>query len=387
MRPPVRDCPRAADSPARRGTAASSWPAGGRPSGTSRGCRRLQESRSQRLRRRAEGTHRALPPLIMIRLLRMARHAQGPVRYEPSDERRRVAGIAPDVRLDRWRVRGADLRGIAVVARRATATARMVVVMTGGARDGLGIGIQCDGRRMTGYALQCAVLEVIESRRVVPAWPARYGHLHGDRFRSQKLGRAVTGVAVARLGRLMMTDLAAARRLKREPAALAPGRVTGDAGKRLVARVGKRVGGGAVTAARGGGGALRRRVVKKRPVSLAFPGSMTDPGRKPGVHGDPLQGLGRVERQRGIEPLAGAALLHRRVAPGAVARVHLRVMGLVAQDAGLGGGRGGVRPPGVRRAAGWGASGLGGPPRRRVGGVWGWGGGETPPPRPAVRVA
>jgi hypothetical protein len=89
----------------------------------------------------------------MIRLLRMARHAQAPVRDESSDERRRVAGIAPDVRLYRRRVRGADLRRFAVVARRATTTARMVVVMTGGARDGLGIGIQCDGRRMTGDTL------------------------------------------------------------------------------------------------------------------------------------------------------------------------------------------------------------------------------------------
>src|SRR5205814_5347750 len=64
------------------------------------------------------------------------------------------------------------------------------------------------------------------------------------------------------------------------------------------------------------------------------------PGRKPGVHPgaprDPPQRRRRIERERGIEPLPGAALLHHRVTPGAVARVHLRVMRLVTQDAVLG---------------------------------------------------
>jgi hypothetical protein len=139
----------------------------------------------------------------------------------------------------------------------------VVVVARGAARDRRD---RIETRRggVAGDAPQPAVPLVLELRGVQPHRSPRDGDARCDRLGAGKLRGRVTRAAIARLGRLVVADLAAARGLKRQSTAPGLSNVAGQAGELFVTGVRKGIGGGGLTAARV---APRRRVVEKRSVT------------------------------------------------------------------------------------------------------------------------
>ena len=145
--------------------------------------------------------------------------------------------IAGRVRVRRIGMRGAD--GFVRVTGRAVALCAVMILVTRGARlHGCG-GVKRHGRLVAGRAAQFRVGGVRKRDRTASS--RMVGDRHRNRLRMDRsdIRRGVTLRAVVGGGRLMVTDLAAARRYKREPCVRPRGDVTGETGKLLVSSVGK----------------------------------------------------------------------------------------------------------------------------------------------------
>ena len=172
----------------------------------------------------------------------MTAETECPLRCELRDRRLVMAFHAAGMGIDRRRVSLADLCGL--VAGCAIGLTGMVIVVAGDASLGSWLRLEGDGGGMTLRACDLPVFRVVEDHRPSPR--CMLGNRDLDRQRACDLhlvGRMTVGALRAGRG-LVMTDLTAAWRLKRQTRALARRGVAGDAGQRLVAVMREGVTGG-----------------------------------------------------------------------------------------------------------------------------------------------
>lgn len=151
--------------------------------------------------------HSALAVGVVLALRLVAREAQGAVGHETRDRGLAVTGVAGDVRLNGWLVCRVRVR--AGMARGAVAGGGVMVLVTGATRRHRRIGRQRHGCRVASHAAQRCVCRVGEGHRTVRGRTIPDGDVDGRGTARRELARGVTRRAVARRGRLVMTDLAA----------------------------------------------------------------------------------------------------------------------------------------------------------------------------------
>src|SRR5947207_3357754 len=262
---------------------------------------------------------RALTRGIVLTLRSVARDAEAAIGHEASHRLRAMACVTRDVRVQR--IPMGRLNVDARVTAGAVPPRDVVILVT--RRAGLhGRGrVQRDGGGMAIGAADARVCRVREGDR--PRVRRSIRNRHRDRLGTSRreLTTSVTRRAVTGRRRLMMTDLATAWWHECETR-VGPARdVAGEAGELLMAIMGKGIDGSWEP---GAGSRSRAWWVC---VTLAFPFRFRVLDQR-----DTPQRARRVERLRWIDS-AAAAGFHRRVAPGAVARVHLRSVREVTQRA------------------------------------------------------
>ena len=210
---------------------------------------------------------RAFARRKMLALWCMAGEAQAPIRDEPRNRRLPMAGVARHVCIHRIRVGRPDVR--TAVAAGAVAPRAVVVLVTRGAALHGCCRIQGDRGLVTRRTLDLRVCRV--RKRDCPRTRRMIANRNGDSFgvRRRQLTGRMTGRAVARGRRLMVTNLTAARRHECEACVGAACDVTGEAGELLVAIVGERVSGGREPGAGSRGCAGRIRVALSSRFRLA----------------------------------------------------------------------------------------------------------------------